>query len=158
MPPRLFRPQGSRPAADRSHCLCPAGERLYRTGHHRNLRGFETLKFTGRKTACGRWTMRARCLRSPEKTPVRQVAISLGPTASKPETYTARMRRKIDSPLGRALITRRFAPVEPVFGNLRHNTRLHRFTLRGGAKVDGQWELYCLVPNIGKVAHLGYAR
>ena len=89
------------------------------------------LKFTGRKTACGGCPVRARCLRYPEKTPVRQVSLVLGPVAGKPETYTARRKRKIDSPLGREMITRRFATVEPVFGNLRHNKRLSRFTLRG---------------------------
>jgi len=47
--------------------------------------------------------------------------------------------------------------VEPVFGNLRANKRLDRFTLRGRAKVNGQWTLYCLVHNIEKLAHAGYA-
>jgi transposase len=156
--PRLFCSQDFHPAVDRSHCVCPAGERLYRNGHHRDLRGFVALKFTGRKTACGRCTLRERCLRSPDKTPVRQVVVRLGPTAGKPETYTARMKRKIDSPTGKEVITRRFATVEPVFGNLRHNKRLYRFTLRGRTKVDGQWKLYCLVHNIEKLAHLGYAK
>ena len=73
--PRLFRPQDFHPAEDRSHCSCPAGERLYRHGHHRDLRGFATLKFTGRKTVCGRCPVRERCLRYPDKPPVRQVAV-----------------------------------------------------------------------------------
>ena len=51
----------------------------------------------------------------------------------------------------------RFATVEPVFGNLRHNKGLDRFTLRGKTKVDGQWKLFCLVHNIEKLAHHGYA-
>ena len=51
----------------------------------------------------------------------------------------------------------RFAAVEPVFGNLRGNKRLDRFTLRGRGKVDGQWKLYCMVHNIEKLAHHGYA-
>ena len=55
------------------------------------------------------------------------------------------MKRKIDSERGREMITRRFATVEPVFGNLRGNKKLNRFTLRGRGKVDGQWKLYCLV-------------
>jgi hypothetical protein len=42
------------------------------------------------------------------------------------------------------MITRRFATVEPVFGNLRYNKRLSRFTLRGKAKVDGQFKLYAM--------------
>ena len=49
----------------------------------------------------------------------------------------------------------RFAKVETVFGNLRHNKRLNRFTLRGKAKVDGQWKLYCMVHNIEKLANYG---
>jgi transposase len=155
--PCLFRPQDFHLAEDHSHCVCPAGARLFRNGHHRDRRGFVALKFTGRKTACGGCPVRTRCLRSPEKTPVRQVSLVLGPTVGKPETYTARMKRKIDSPLGREMITRRFATVEPVFGNLRHNKRLSRFTLRGRTKVDGQWQLYCLVHNIEKLAHWGYA-
>ena len=47
--------------------------------------------------------------------------------------------------------------MEPVFGNTRGNKRLDRFTLRGKKKVDGQWKLYCLVHNIEKLAHHGYA-
>jgi hypothetical protein len=53
---------------------------------------------------------------------------------------------------------RRFATVESVFGNLRHNKQLNRFTLRGRVKVDAQWKLYCLVHNIEKLAHHGYAQ
>ena len=68
------------------------------------------------------------------------------------------MKVKIDSPKGRAMMTRRFATVEPVFGNLRNNKRLDRFTLRGRTKVDGQWKLYCLVHNIEKLAHHGLGR
>ena len=35
--------------------------------------------------------------------------------------------------------------------------RLHRFTLRSKAKVDGQWKLFCLMHNLEKLAHHGYA-
>ncbi|MGH8671375.1 MAG: transposase [Burkholderiales bacterium] len=41
------------------------------------------------------------------------------------------MRNFIDSPEGRARYAQRFATVEPVFGNLRDNKGLNRFTLRG---------------------------
>ena len=63
-----------------------------------------------------------------------------------------KMRRAIDSPQGRALYSRRIATVEPVFANIRHHKRMARFTLRGKAKVATQWQLYCLVHNIEKVA------
>jgi len=68
------------------------------------------------------------------------------------------MKLKIDSELGKEMITRRFAAVEPVFGNLHGNKRLHGFTLRGKTKVDGQWKLYCMMHNIEKLAKHGYAR
>ena len=45
----------------------------------------------------------------------------------------------------------------PVFGNLRYPKRLDRFTLRGRTTVNGQWLLFCLVHNIEKLAHTGYA-
>ena len=45
----------------------------------------------------------------------------------------------------------------PVFGNICYNKGLRRFTLRGRAKVDMQWKLFCLVHNIEKLARLAYA-
>ena len=54
------------------------------------------------------------------------------------------------------MIARRFATVESVFGNLRGNKHLCRFSLRGPQKVDGQWKLDCLTHNIEKLAHRGY--
>ena len=156
--PRLFSAQEFRPAEDLSYCLCPAGKRLYRHGRHHHLNGFEAIKFTGTKRDCGGCPQRSQCLRHPQSSTVRQVAIFLGRASSRPATFTERMKRKIDSDRGREMIGRRFATAEPVFGNLRHNKRLNRFTLRGRVKVDGQWKLCCLVHTIEKLAHYGYAR
>ena len=73
-----------------------------------------------------------------------------------PLQYTERMKQAIDSDRGRKLYGRRIAIVEPVFANLRHNKRLDRFTLRTQPKVNTQWNLYCMVHNIEKLAHHGY--
>ena len=62
------------------------------------------------------------------------------------------MKRAIDSEQGRQLYSQRIGTVEPVFGNIRHNKRMSRFTLRGREKVNTQWHLYCLVHNIEKTA------
>jgi len=51
----------------------------------------------------------------------------------------------------------RLPVAEAVFGKLRNNKRRHRFTLRGRARVDGQWKRYCLVHNIEKLAYHIYA-
>ncbi len=67
------------------------------------------------------------------------------------------MHARIVAPAGRELYGQRFATVAPVVGNLRANRRLDRFTLRGRAKVNGHWTLYCLVHNIETLTHAGYA-
>lgn len=64
-------------------------------------------------------------------------------------------KQRIDSPEGRQRYSQRIGTVEPVFGNLRHNKRLNRFTVRGSKKVGAQWRLYCLVHNIEKLAGCG---
>ncbi len=100
---------------------------------------------------------RAKCLRTPEKTKVRQVSFFRGKADSSEESHTGRMQQAIDSEEGRRRYGQRFATVEPVFGNIRHNKRLNRFTLRSQKKVDAQWKLFCLVHNIEKLARHGYA-
>ena len=113
--------------------------------------------FQGAKHDCGPCALRAQCLRTPATTPVRNVAFFHGRVSTRHVNHTALMRDRIDSPEGRAQYAQRFATVEPVFANLRANKRLDRFTLRGRAKVDTQWKLYCLVHNIEKLANNGYA-
>jgi transposase len=142
-------------ADDRSHCTCPAGKHLYRNGSNCTINGFAVMKFTGAQQDCLPCDRRTECLRNPDKTKTRQVAFFLGKRDASSETE--KMKIKIDSELGKEMITQRFATVEPVFGNIRSNKQLTRFTLRGRAKVDGQWKLYCMMHNIEKLAHHGYA-
>ena len=137
-------------------CICPAGKRLYGNGGNCTINGFAAIKFQGAKQDCVPCELRTQCLQKPEKTPTRQIAFFLGKALGR-ESHTDRMKQKIDSEQGKRMITWRFATVEPVFGNTRNNKRLDRFTLRGRKKVDGQWKMYCLVHNIEKLAHHGYA-
>jgi len=74
------------------------------------------------------------------------------PKVKYPANPSERMRQAIDSPKGRQLYSQRIGTVEPVFGNIRHNKRLARFNYRGRAKVNTQWNLYCMVHNIEKLA------
>ena len=138
-------------------CVCPAGKSLYGHGSNCLTHGYVSIRFQGAQRDCVPCAHRDRCLRTPEKTRTRQVAFFQGKAATTPESHTDRMKKRIDSPAGRVRYGRRFATGEPGFGNLRHNKQLNRFTLRGRTKVDGQWKLYCLVHNIEKIAHHGYA-
>jgi len=101
--------------------------------------------------------LRQQCIQSPKKTAARTMS-KFHPTEKAKDNPVELMRRAIDSPKGRQLYSQRIATVEPVFGNIRHNKRMNRFTLRGLAKLGTQWSLYCLVHNIEKLAGAGYGR
>jgi hypothetical protein len=137
-------------------CFCPAGRSLYRQGKHCvTNKGLLSMRFQGSLRDCQPCPLRQRCLRTPETTKTRQVAFFYGKAPNASESATARMKRKIDSPDARRRYAQRFATVEPVFANIRHNKRLNRFTLRGRRKVDTQWKLYCTVHNIEKLMNYG---
>jgi hypothetical protein len=153
----LFRPEDFQPAADLSHCICPAGQRLHRNGGNVVIDGRVGTKFRGSHRACRDCVLRAKCLRDPQRTPYRQVVFFRGFSAKRPEKFLEKMKRKIDSTLGRYEYSQRLGTIEPVFGHIRHTLKLDRFTLRGKRKVNGQWLMYCLVHNIAKLQRYGPA-
>ena len=69
------------------------------------------------------------------------------------KNYAEKMKVKIDSGPGRREYSKRLGAIEPVFGNITSNKGMNRFTLRGQAKVNAQWQMYCLVHNIEKLRH-----
>ncbi|MHB1184228.1 MAG: transposase [Desulfobulbia bacterium] len=138
-----------------SYCLCPAGKRLYRSGNNVVARNFLATKFKGPKSACVPCKLRTQCLRHPDRTETRQVAYIHGRSATGKETFTEKMKRKIDSTAGRALYSMRVAIAKPPFANICHIMGLDRFTLRGKRKVNIQWNLFCIVYNLKKVARYG---
>lgn len=133
---RLFRPQEFRFAEDRSHCICPAGKRLYRNGGNVTIGSLSGVKFHGTQRDCGACALRDRCLKHPDRTPARQVVLFTGRAKGKPPTYSALMKHRIDTEQGRYYYSRRLAIVEPVFGNIRSTRSLDRFSLRGKHKVN----------------------
>lgn len=152
----LYRPEDFAYDPAAGTCVCPAGKALYRNGANCIHNGYVAVKFQGARRDCVPCAHRHKCLRTPDKTRTRQVCFFRGKAQHAPPSCTDIMRRAIDSPQGRALYGRRFATVEPVFANIRHNKGLNRFTLRGRRKVDAQWKLFCLVHNIEKLAHHGF--
>lgn len=55
---------------------------------------------------------------------------------------------KLDGAIAHMLATHK---PEPVFGNITSTLGMDRFTLRGREKVNGQWNLFAIVHNIGKI-------
>jgi hypothetical protein len=108
-------------------------------------------QFKARDEDCQGCERKHRCLKKPDSGKGRSVSL-FGRALVDDNDPGQKMRQAIDSPQGRALYSRRIATVEPVFANIRHHKRMSRFTLRGKAKVSTQWQLYCLVHNIEKIA------
>ena len=72
------------------------------------------MKFQGAQRDCLPCAQRDKCLLKPDKTKTRQVTFFHGKADQ--ESYTDKMKKRIDSPEGRILYGRRLATVEPVFG------------------------------------------
>ncbi len=140
---------------DKTHCICPAGKRLYRNGGHVVVKGRWAIKFHGRMTDCRNCGLREKCLRHPDRTEARQVYFFQGRSKEKPESFTEKMKRRIDSIKGRLIYNRRLGTAEPVFGNICSTLGLDRFTLRGKRKVNTQWLLFCVAHNLLKVHRYG---
>jgi len=151
--PKLFRTEDFTFDPEMRHCICPAGKRLYRSGADEKAH-----RFKGTQTTCVPCAFRAKCIRNPEKTVIRQVAYFAGRTGDGP-TFTDRMKRKIDSTIGRVIYGMRLAISEPPFSHITSALKLDRFTLRSKTKVNTQWNLFCIVHNLTKIHRygLGYA-
>ena len=128
---------------------------MYGNGNNINHNGRVYMRYKGPKSGCVPCHLRSDCLRYPDRTECRTIDYLIGRAEAKKETFTARMKRKIDSESGRAIYSKRIGTVEPVFGNIRHVLGLDRFTLRGRIKVNIQWQLYCIVHNLLKVHRFG---
>ncbi len=141
---------------DDNTATCPAGKALHSTGTlHTTARGLRYQLYAAQDTDCQSCQQRLQCLKNPHSPRGRQVT-RFEPKPGNPDDPSERMKWAIDSAHGRQLYSQRIGTVEPVFGNLRHNKRLTRLNLRGRAKVNTQWHLYCMVHNIEKLANSGW--
>jgi transposase len=70
---------------------------------------------------------------------------------------TQRMADRLKSEAGRARYRRRKAIVEPVLGWIKEVLGFRRFSLRGAAKVCGEWNLVCLAVNLKRWHRIGLA-
>jgi hypothetical protein len=148
---------------DDNTATCPAGKLMVSPGSiYTTASGLHYQTYTAKAVDCNACKLSDQCLKGPIKPNDgrgRQVT-RFEPKAKDSSNPSERMRRAIDSPRGRQLYSQRIGTVEPVFANIRHNKRLTRLNHRGRAKVNTQWNLYCMVHNIEKLAktNLGQQR
>src|SRR5271167_3994182 len=63
-------------------------------------------------------------------------------------TAVDRMKRKLQTKVGKAVYAARKCVVEPVFGQIKQARGFRQFLLRGKEKVKGEWALLCLAHNV----------
>lgn len=143
-------------------CICPEGKALSHRGTRTNLQGDTVAYFEGKLLQCRHCPRKQACMYTPEsadhrKGKGRQVSFVVKRAGDRKSAtpYTDWMKGRVDSEQGRSIYGHRMSVVEPVFGNITANKGLKRFSLRGRDKVQGQWQLYCLVHNIEKLQNYG---
>jgi len=138
-------------------CVCPSGKTLSFRGIREDHNGKQRATFEGRLLQCRSCDLKARCMKNPasadhRKGQGRQVSFE---ASTKKPTHTDWMKHRVDSVKGKQIYSHRMSVVEPVFANIGSQKKLNRFSLRGKAKVDSQWKLYCMVHNLEKIANYG---
>jgi len=67
------------------------------------------------------------------------------------EALKEQMRKRLDSPEGKAKYKTRMSTIEPVWGNLKFNKGFQSFRLRGKEKANTEFILLCIAHNIDKI-------
>jgi transposase len=139
-------------------CICPAGEEMWLNREGQDKAGNPKIFFEGRLGKCRNCHLKKQCMRNPDSANHsrghgRQVSFILA--AKRGPNYTDWMKHRVDSQKGKHIYSHRMSVVEPVFGNIGTNKGLNRFSLRGKTKVNGQWQLFCMIHNIEKIKNYG---
>ena len=132
------------------HYECPWGKILLYKGED-DLDGCEVKYYRASVKDCRICPLYSKCIRSKKD----QCTIDKGKSlvvrkSNEHGSYCLRMRKKLETEKYKELYGQRIQVIEPVFANISYCKGLNRFTLRGKEKVNGQWQLYCIVHNLGK--------
>lgn len=125
-------------AADTVHC--PGGQDLP-YARTRVKEGLSVRIYRSQK-ACANCPVRSLCTQSPKRNVARTIEIAPGHAA------VEALRQRLAQPFQQALLARRCAIVEPVFGWIKAQDGFGRFTLAGLDNVRTQWSLVCAARNL----------
>jgi len=129
---------------------CPQGKRLEYKGTTK-LKNGEGKVYQANAADCRTCPCFSKCIWSKKE----QSKIGRGKKlyitkTNEPGSLSGRMREKQAAEEYQEKYSRRIQIAEPLFANTGYCKGLNRFTLRGTEKVNGQWQLYCMVHNLGK--------
>ena len=128
---------------------CPAGKKLEfkRIGKIKKVEG---RIYRGAIKDCGQCLLRNKCMGKKKSPPKNLLPRTLFIQKADEKPLCQAMRKKNNTVESQDLYAYRMQIIEPVFANIVCCKGLDRFTLRGAVKVNGQWQLYCIVHNLGK--------
>ena len=139
--------------AEEKKCICPEGKDMEYKGTT-ELRGGTVEIYQASLTDCKACPHFSQCSWSKkgqnEIKQGRKLLIPEGKAADGTGSQCQKMREKLATEEYQARYAQRIQIIEPVFANIRYCKGMNRFTLRGKGKVNGQWQLYCIVHNLGK--------
>jgi len=119
--------------------ICPEGKELKLWAQHDREGKPPLLLYRGE--ACRECAVRGRCTRGEVRTVSQDGR----------EPLLEAMRQKLRSGEGKQIYKKRAYTVEPVFGEMKWDSRKPSMDLRGKVKVRGEFSLMCLVHNVKKI-------
>ena len=120
--------------------ICPEGKDLKRWAEQKREGKPPLLLYRGE--SCRECAVRERCTTGEVRTVSRDGR----------EPLLEAMRQKLRSEEGKQIYKKRGYTVEPVFGQMKWDSRKPSMDLRGLEKVRGEFSLMCLVHNVKKIA------
>jgi ABC-2 type transport system ATP-binding protein/transposase len=127
--------------AERDRYTCPEGQPLEYTRTTPAL-GNKPEARTYRCKACKHCPVRSHCTTNKTGRTIRRDAY---------EDFRAQQRAHRATPEAKALMRRRKAIVEPLFGHIKENLGFRRWSARGLNNAKVQWAMLCLAVNLGKL-------
>jgi len=130
--------------------ICPNGKKLeYK--RTQMLGGEEGKTYRANAADCRECPVNGKCIKSKKEISKLEQGRSLMiKKSNSPGSLSTEMKKKLSTEEYQNQYAYRMQIIEPVFANITYCKGLSRFTLRGKKKVSGQWNLYCIVHNLGK--------
>ena len=136
---------------DGNYYECPNSKKLEYKGEVYLLRNRTGKVYRANFRDCRVCPLFSKCIRSKKEQGKRSAGKNLVITkSSEPGSLCRAMIEKMKTEECRGIYSYRIGIIEPVFANISYCKNLNRFNLRGKKKVNGQWQLFCMVHNLEK--------
>jgi hypothetical protein len=129
---------------------CPNGKKLLYKGIS-SPEGYKGKSYRASMKDCRICPLNLKCLKSgKDLSKIDKGRSLLISESNSVGSLSSKKKKKLNSQEYQDQYAYRIQIIEPVFSNITYCKKLDRFTLRGKDKVNSQWQLYCMVHNLGK--------